>query len=131
MSLRLPDDQVLTAELPNEELESVQIGARVWVDLRHAKAFETSGARRSPWGRRRPGERAGGHERLVDPADRHSRRPAPPRSSGPDVGISLDELDVLLRVADLLRRLEFGSVLIVVQDGKVVQIEMAEKIRLR
>jgi hypothetical protein len=32
-----------------------------------------------------------------------------------------------VRPADL----PFGSVLIVVQDGKVVQIEMAEKIRLR
>jgi hypothetical protein len=42
----------------------------------------------------------------------------------------MDDLDVLLRVGDLLRRLRFGSVLIVVQDGKVVQIEMAEKIRL-
>jgi hypothetical protein len=39
--------------------------------------------------------------------------------------------DLLLRVGDSLRRVEFGSVLTVVQDGKVVQIEMAEKIRLR
>lgn len=46
-------------------------------------------------------------------------------------GVSLDELDVLLRVAGILRKVQFGSVLIVVQDGKVVQIEMAEKIRLR
>ncbi len=49
----------------------------------------------------------------------------------PDAGPSMDELEVLLRVADLLRKVRFGSVLIVVQDGKVVQIEMAEKIRLR
>jgi hypothetical protein len=39
--------------------------------------------------------------------------------------------DPQLRVGDILRRVEFGSVLIVVQDGKVVQIEMAEKIRRR
>jgi hypothetical protein len=38
---------------------------------------------------------------------------------------------VLLRVAELLRRIEFGSVLIVVHEGRVVQIELAEKVRLR
>ncbi|MGZ8637184.1 MAG: DUF2292 domain-containing protein [Actinomycetota bacterium] len=37
----------------------------------------------------------------------------------------------MLRVADVLRSVRFGSVLLVVQDGRVVQIEMAEKIRLR
>jgi hypothetical protein len=41
------------------------------------------------------------------------------------------ELDVLLRVRDSLRSIRFGTVLIVVQDGTVVQIETAEKIRLR
>jgi sulfate transport system ATP-binding protein len=41
VSLRLPDEQVILAELPNEELEPLQIGARVWVDLRRAKAFRT------------------------------------------------------------------------------------------
>jgi hypothetical protein len=38
---------------------------------------------------------------------------------------------VLLKVAEILKRLQFGTVLLVVQDGKVVQIEMAEKFRLR
>lgn len=42
-----------------------------------------------------------------------------------------EELAVLLRVAELLRRIDFGNVLLIVQDGKVVQIEMAEKFRLR
>jgi hypothetical protein len=41
------------------------------------------------------------------------------------------ERDVLLKVAEVLRRMEFGTVLLVVQDGKVVQIELAEKFRLR
>jgi hypothetical protein len=36
-----------------------------------------------------------------------------------------------MQVVRLLRKLRFGTVLLVVQDGKVVQIEMAEKIRLR
>jgi hypothetical protein len=39
--LRLPDDQVLTAELPNDELGGVELGSTVWVDLRRAKAFQT------------------------------------------------------------------------------------------
>jgi sulfate transport system ATP-binding protein len=38
--LRLPDGQVITAELPNDELAGVELGARVWVDLRRARAFQ-------------------------------------------------------------------------------------------
>jgi hypothetical protein len=45
--------------------------------------------------------------------------------------LSPEEREVLLKVVDILRRLQFGTVLLVVQDGKVVQIEMAEKFRLR
>lgn len=72
-----------------------------------------------------------GSVRPADPpaalsGDRVTPRPRPADAAG-----SLDELDVLLRVGDILRKVRFGTVLIVVQDGKVVQIEMAEKIRLR
>ena len=42
-----------------------------------------------------------------------------------------DERVVLLKVAEVLRRIDFGTILLVVQDGKVVQIELAEKFRLR
>ena len=42
-----------------------------------------------------------------------------------------EERAVLVKVVEVLRKLRFGTVLLVVQDGKVVQIEMAEKIRLR
>jgi len=45
--------------------------------------------------------------------------------------LSDDEKIVLARVGEILRRLNFGTVVLVVQDGKVVQIEMAEKFRLR
>ncbi len=45
--------------------------------------------------------------------------------------LSPEEQEVLLKVAQILRRLQFGTVLLVVQDGRVVQIEMAEKFRLR
>ncbi len=42
-----------------------------------------------------------------------------------------DERDVLLKVSEILKRIQFGTVVLVIQDGKVVQIEMAEKFRLR
>lgn len=42
-----------------------------------------------------------------------------------------EERRVLANVAAILRRIRFGTVVLVVQDGKVVQIEMAEKFRLR
>jgi hypothetical protein len=35
------------------------------------------------------------------------------------------------QVVEVLRKINFGTILLVVQDGKVVQIEMAEKFRLR
>jgi hypothetical protein len=45
--------------------------------------------------------------------------------------LSQEEQAVLLKVAEILKRIQFGTVVLVVQDGKVVQIEMAEKFRLR
>ena len=62
--------------------------------------------------------------------------PEPPSSDpaamrADPVGLTADELEVIRRVRDSLRSIRFGTVLIVVQDGKVVQIETAEKIRLR
>jgi len=45
--------------------------------------------------------------------------------------LSPEEREVMLKVVDILRKLQFGTILLVVQDGKVVQIEMAEKFRLR
>ena len=45
--------------------------------------------------------------------------------------LSPEEREVVLKVVDILRKLQFGTILLVVQDGKVVQIEMAEKFRLR
>lgn len=45
--------------------------------------------------------------------------------------LSEEEKVVLAKVGDILRKIRFGTVVLVVQDGKVVQIEMAEKFRLR
>ncbi len=47
------------------------------------------------------------------------------------LGLTEDERMVLATVAGVLRRIQFGTVVLVVQDGKVVQVEMAEKFRLR
>jgi sulfate/thiosulfate transport system ATP-binding protein len=41
-TLRLPDGQVLTAELPSEELRDIEIGDEVRIDMRNAKAFMRS-----------------------------------------------------------------------------------------
>jgi hypothetical protein len=62
---------------------------------------------------------------MADPTE-----PAP----SPDLAsleLSEEERLVLAKVADVLRRINFGTIVLVVQDGKVVQIEMAEKFRLR
>jgi hypothetical protein len=55
-------------------------------------------------------------------------------SESPDqqlAALTDDERAVLAKVADIVRRIRFGTVVLVIQDGKVVQIEMAEKFRLR
>lgn len=48
-----------------------------------------------------------------------------------ELALTEDEKVVLAKVADILRKIQFGTVVLVVQDGKVVQVEMAEKFRLR
>ena len=60
-------------------------------------------------------------------------RGGPPSDRGgsdEEIALSADEVEVLLRVSGMLRKVRFGTVLLVVHDGKVVQIETAEKIRL-
>jgi hypothetical protein len=48
-----------------------------------------------------------------------------------ELALTDEEKLVLAKVADILRKIQFGTVVLVVQDGKVVQVEMAEKFRLR
>ena len=58
--------------------------------------------------------------------------PEPEDESGLDLADYTDEeRAVLARVGAVLRRIRFGTVSLVVQDGRVVQIETAEKFRLR
>jgi hypothetical protein len=69
----------------------------------------------------------------VADANRHGNRPpvAVQALALYAIELTADELEATRRVRDSLRSIRFGTVLIVVQDGKVVQIETAEKIRLR
>jgi hypothetical protein len=45
--------------------------------------------------------------------------------------LTRDELTLAFRVIEALRGIRFGSVQVLVHDGKVVQIDVAEKLRLR
>lgn len=78
-------------------------------------------------------------ERPPDPAASRDATASTQPAASPVAGQqALDALEladeerlVLAKVADILRRINYGTVVLVVQDGKVVQIEMAEKFRLR
>ena len=54
-----------------------------------------------------------------------------PRVQDRLAGLTDDERLVLAKVADIVQKIKYGTVVLVIQDGKVVQIEMAEKFRLR
>ncbi len=45
--------------------------------------------------------------------------------------LSPEERAVLVKVAEIVQKIQYGTVVLVIQDSKVVQIEMAEKFRLR
>ena len=66
--------------------------------------------------------------RVVTPPD-------PPVEIPEDVlrfaGMDAERRALLLHVDDLLQEIAFGTVVMVLQDGKVIQIETSEKIRLR
>jgi sulfate/thiosulfate transport system ATP-binding protein len=47
LQVRLPDDQLLIADVPNDKLFGLQTGDAVFVDLRRAKVFEPPGTARS------------------------------------------------------------------------------------
>jgi sulfate transport system ATP-binding protein len=48
VALRLGDGQVLMAELPNRELDGIELGARVRVDMRNARAFDARDVASAP-----------------------------------------------------------------------------------
>ena len=54
-----------------------------------------------------------------------------PTVDDPLAALTEEERAVLVKVAEIVRKIQFGTVVLVIQDAKVVQIEMAEKFRLR
>ncbi len=75
---------------------------------------------------------------MVDPDDGE----VPPLTSGtakvqvPEevlrfAGLLPEQRRLLMHVHELLGDIPFGTVVLVMQDGKVIQIETSEKIRLR
>ena len=45
-------------------------------------------------------------------------------------GLAPEQRELLLHVHDLLGDIAYGTVVLVLQDGKVIQVETSEKIRL-
>ena len=60
----------------------------------------------------------------IKPTDGQSPSPATPEHDATNADAALP------RIGDALRGLRYGSVLVIVQDGVVVQIERTEKTRL-
>jgi hypothetical protein len=54
-----------------------------------------------------------------------------PAIQGVPKGLTREELSIAFRVIEALRAMQFGSVQLQVHNGKVVQIDVAEKLRLR
>ena len=68
---------------------------------------------------------------AVTPAPTSSAPAAGPSPEAQLAALSDEERAVLAKVAEIVRKIQFGTVVLVIQDAKVVQIEMAEKFRLR
>jgi hypothetical protein len=60
-----------------------------------------------------------------------ANEPEPTAPAADLTALSPEEQQVLMKVAEIVRKINYGTVVLVIQDGKVVQIEMAEKFRLR
>jgi hypothetical protein len=58
-----------------------------------------------------------------------------PADPAPEVvrfaGLTDETQRLLLHAADLLASIDYGSVILTIHDGRVVQVEMSEKIRLK
>ena len=68
--------------------------------------------------------------RVVDGDDGSSDREIPTEVLR-FAGLSSEQRELLLHVHDLLGGIVYGTVVLVLQDGKVIQVETSEKIRLK
>ncbi len=66
----------------------------------------------------------------MDSQHSQSQRPLPTPDSSHGTGESASRHPAIDRIDDALRGLRYGSVVAIVQDGVVVQIERTEKTRL-
>ena len=67
---------------------------------------------------------------IIKPTDDQSPSPATSATSATSEHNATNADAALPRIGDALRGLRYGSVLAIVQDGVVVQIERTEKTRL-
>ena len=68
--------------------------------------------------------------RVVDGDDGSSDREIPNEVLR-FAGLLPEQRELLLHVHDLLGGIAYGTVVLVLQDGKVIQVETSEKIRLK
>ena len=72
---------------------------------------------------------------LADSRDRGARRVASSQDLPLDVvrfaGLPAEERRLLLHAHELIAEIAHGTVVLVLQDGKVIQIETSEKVRIR
>ena len=132
LSLRFPDGTVIVAHVPQDELAGAGEGDTISVDLRNPKAFqrEESAERCRADARRRCRAR---HERRAGPRAAVDCRGSGdvPAEVAPFAALPEEQRKLLMHVSELLGEIAYGNVMIVLQDGKVIQIETSEKIRLR
>jgi hypothetical protein len=58
------------------------------------------------------------------------RRPAMQKATGQEINEKWSK-DLELRIMDALREIRYGTVTLVIQDSRVIQIDKSEKIRLK
>jgi hypothetical protein len=68
---------------------------------------------------------------MTTPSRSHGSAPGNETTSAADVASPAEDPAMIRRLAEALRGIRFGSVLAIVQDGVVVQIERTEKTRFR
>ena len=127
LTLRFPDDTVIVAHVPQDELNGAGEGDTISVDLRNPKAFQRGRARRG-----------GSRHVSAGGISAASRRTGGRRADLADIPVDVlrfamlpeERRTLLIQVNDLLEEIDYGTVVIVMHDGKVIQIEMSEKVRL-
>jgi len=67
----------------------------------------------------------------VNPKTTAKERDSRQSRASVDVSPTDEEREILVRVLEIIRRVRYGAVALVIHDGKVMQVETEEKFRLR